>query len=87
MGTLSLLVPFAIGLAVLWLVCKLLMVPIKLMWKLVVNAIVGALLLLVVNFVRGLIGLSLPITPVSALVAGVFGIPGVLVMLILQFLF
>lgn len=87
MGTLSLLVSFAIGLAGVWLVCKLLMLPIKLMWKLVVNGIAGALLLLVVNFVGGLIGLSVPITPFSALLTGVLGIPGVIVLLIFQFVF
>lgn len=87
MGTLSLLFFFAIGLAVLWLACKLLMVPIKLIWKLVVNAIGGALMLLVINFAGGLIGLSIPITPISALIAGVFGVPGVVLLLLFQFLF
>ncbi len=87
MGLLSMLFSFAIGLALLWFICKILMVPIKIMWKLVINAIAGALLLLVVNFVGGLIGLSIPITPISALVAGVFGIPGVVLLVILQILF
>lgn len=87
MGVLSMLFSFAIGLAVLWLVCKLLLVPVKIMWKLVVNAIGGALLLLLINFFGGLIGLSVPITVFSSLIAGVFGIPGVVVILIVQLLF
>ncbi|MEA5060737.1 MAG: pro-sigmaK processing inhibitor BofA family protein [Candidatus Pelethousia sp.] len=86
MATLSLLCSFAVGLAILWLVCKLLMVPIKLIGRLVINAVVGALMLLVVNFVGGLIGLSIPITPISALITGVFGVPGVVLLLILQVL-
>lgn len=84
MDTLTLLCSFAVGLSVLWLVCKLLTVPIKLIWKLVVNAIIGALGLLVLNFIGGLVGLSIPITPISALVTGVFGVPGVILLLIFQ---
>lgn len=84
MDTLTLLCSFAVGLAALWLVCKLLTVPIKLIWKLVVNAIIGALGLLVLNFIGGLVGLAIPITPVSALVTGVFGVPGVILLLVFQ---
>jgi len=87
MNLLSVLFCFAIGLGVLWLICKLLTIPIKIIWKLVINAIVGALLLLVVNFVGGVVGLSIPITPISALLAGVFGIPGVVVLVIIKILF
>ena len=55
------------------------------MWRLLLNAILGALLLLVVNFFGGLFGLALPITPFSSLVAGVFGVPGVIVLFLLQY--
>ena len=66
--------------------CKLLAVPLRILWRLLLNAILGALLLLVVNFFGGLFGLALPITPFSSLVAGVFGVPGVIVLFLLQYL-
>lgn len=86
METLLLLAAFGVGLLLLWLVCKLLAVPLRILWRLLLNAVVGALLLLLVNFFGGLFGLALPITPFSSLVAGVFGVPGVIVLFLLQYL-
>lgn len=44
---------FAAGLLVLWLICKLLAFPLKVLWKLVVNALLGAVILFLFNFVGG----------------------------------
>lgn len=86
MEGLLLLCCFGAGLIALWIVCKLLTIPVKLIWKLVINALVGALLLIVFNFFGGLLDLSIPITPVSALLTGVFGAPGVILLVLLQFI-
>ncbi len=77
---------FGIGLLILWLICKLLKVSLKIIWKLVVNALIGALILVVFNLIGGLFGLVVPITFLSALVAGVFGVPGVIVLALLSLL-
>ena len=79
-----------IGLAVLFLCIKLLKWPIKIL----INGISGVILLYVVNIITsnlGMIGLNtsftLPINPVTALIAGFLGIPGVIVIaLIIIFL-
>ncbi len=84
MDTLLLLVFFGAGLLVLWIICKLLAVPVRILGKLVLNAVVGAIILIVINFIGGLVGFSLPITPFSALLTGVFGLPGVLLLFIFQ---
>ncbi len=77
---------FGLGILILWLFCKLLKVSLKIIWKLVVNALLGALILVIFNLVGGLFGFTLPITFLSALVAGVFGVPGVIVMALLSLL-
>ena len=79
-----------IGIAVLFLCIKLLKWPIKIL----INGIRGIILLYVVNIITsnlGMIGLNtsftLPINPVTALIAGFLGIPGVIVIaLIIIFL-
>lgn len=79
-----------IGIAVLFLCIKLLKWPIKIL----INGISGVILLYVVNIITsnlGMIGLNtsftLPINPVTALIAGFLGIPGVIVIaLIIIFL-
>lgn len=75
-----------IGFGILWLACKLLKISIKVLWKLFVNALIGAAVLLLINFFGAAIGLSISITFISALVVGVFGVPGVVLLLILSIL-
>mgnify|MGYP001026386046 FL=1 len=77
---------FGIGILALWLICKLLKLSLKIIWKLVVNALLGALILIVFNLIGGIFGLTIEITFLSALVAGVFGVPGVIVMALLSLL-
>ncbi len=75
-------------LLVLFLIFKLIKVSSKLLWRLLVNGLLGAALLLLFDtvFVR-LLGLDffyIPITWVTSLAAGVLGVPGVILLLILQ---
>ncbi|MCI7259978.1 MAG: pro-sigmaK processing inhibitor BofA family protein [Selenomonadales bacterium] len=76
----ELVVAFAIGLIVLCLIGKIVSLPVKLLWKMITNSIVGAVMLWIVN----LFGAGIQITFIKALVAGVFGIPGVLVVVLLS---
>lgn len=77
---LELIVAFAVGVLVLCLLAKLISLPLKLAWKLVTNSLAGAILL----WVADLFGAGIEITFLKALVAGVFGIPGVIVLLVLR---
>ncbi|WP_294160376.1 pro-sigmaK processing inhibitor BofA family protein [uncultured Selenomonas sp.] len=72
----------AVGIIILALIMKLVSIPIHLFWKFITNSIVGAVMLWVVN----LFGAGIPIDIVRALIAGVFGIPGVIVILLYQYL-
>ena len=69
-------------LIILALILKLVALPLHLFWKFITNSIVGAVMLWVVN----LFGAGIPIDIVRALIAGVFGIPGVIVILLYQYL-
>ena len=76
----ELVVAFAIGLIVLCLIGKIVSLPVKLLWKMITNSIVGAVMLWIVN----LFGAGIQKTFIKALVAGVFGIPGVVVVVLLS---
>lgn len=78
----SLVAAFAVGLIVLCIIGKVVSLPIKLFWKLIYNSIVGAVMLCIINF----FGLGIEINFVKALIAGFFGIPGVLAIILWQFL-
>ena len=69
--------PFIVGVLILLIVVKFFALPFKLVW----NGIIGAVALWLVNLVGALFGFGLKITVVKALIAGVFGVPGLLAVL------
>lgn len=80
-------VAYIFGLVLIYLLARVLMLPVRILLRLVYNALVGALLLALVNFVGSyVIGVYLPINPVTALIAGFLGIPGVVLLIVLQYL-
>ncbi len=79
------IVAYAFGLLLLYVVAYVLYVPLKVIVRLTYNAIVGGILLWLVNLAGGFFGLSVAINPVTALVAGFLGIPGVVLLIALQY--
>jgi len=77
---------FLFGLFLLYILGMLLVVPIKLLIKLIVNGILGGILLLIVNIIGSFIGFSIVINPFTAVIAGIFGIPGVILLIVLQYI-
>lgn len=77
------IVSFLIALFVLVLVIKLLHKSTKVVVGFLINALVGAVILWVLN----IFGLGIAITWLSAAIVGIFGIPGVIVLLVLKFVF
>ena len=73
---------FIVGIIVLFILLRVLSLPFRIVWKLITNSIVGALMLWVVT----LFGLGIEITFFKALIAGFFGVPGVLVVVLAHFL-
>ena len=69
--------PMLVGVLLLLVIVKLLSMPFKLVW----NGICGAVLLWVLNIFGAMVGLTIKITVINALIAGFFGIPGALAVL------
>ena len=72
----ELIVAFALGLTLLYLIGWLLLAPMRLMWRLMAGSLLGALALLIVNRFGALVNYALPLTPLSALLVGALGLPG-----------
>lgn len=75
------------GLGAIIVIALLLRLSLTIVLRLVKNGIFGAVLLWVANILGGLIGLSLPITPITAVLTGAFGCPMVVIMGIYYYLF
>ena len=78
---------YAVGLAVLFLLGRLLLKPLTWVLKLVCNALIGALLLFAVNFIGASFGFCVVVNPVTSLVAGILGVLGVLLLIFGTLLF
>lgn len=81
---LNIVMAFVLGLLLLYLVGRVMVVPIKLIMKLLVNGIVGGLVLWVVNYFGAFLSLHIPLNPVTALTAGFLGIPGIVLLIVIQ---
>ncbi|CAM3019123.1 pro-sigmaK processing inhibitor BofA family protein [Hathewaya histolytica] len=71
-----------IAILTLVLVVKLLAWPMKVLLRLLINGILGYVLLLLVNVFGKSIGVYIPTNALSCLIAGIFGVPGVLFLII-----
>ena len=69
------------------IVVRLLAWPLKKILKLILNIVIGLCLILLVNVFGASIGLTIPFNIVTALVAGILGVPGVIVLIILHYIF
>lgn len=75
---------FLLGILCLFLVGKFLSFSIKFIGKLVINGILGVVLLFIVNFAGAYFNFNIGINIWTALIAGFFGIPGVIFLIIFK---
>ena len=75
---------YSAGLLLTVLFFRLFFRPLKWLLKVLLNGIIGGLILVAINLVGGFAGLTVIITPLSALLAGFLGIPGIALTMILQ---
>lgn len=78
----STILSFVITFAVVIIVLKLIALPIKIIGKLAINAIIGGVIL----FLLAKIGIAIAITWWMAALVAVLGIPGVIIVVILSFI-
>ena len=71
----------------IFIICKILTLPLKWIIRLIGNSILGAIILFIINLVGAAWGIHIGINFITALVVGILGIPGVLLLLVLQFFF
>lgn len=81
---LSVIAAFVFGLILLLILGRILLMPLRLVWRLVYNGVVGGVMLWLLNLVGGHFGFTIAINPITALVAGFLGIPGVIILVLFK---
>ena len=83
---LLILILLIVGGGLIGLLLKILKKPIKWVFKLLLHVLSGFVYLFIFNFVGAWFGVSLELNWLNAIVSGVFGIPGVVVLLLLKYI-
>lgn len=78
---------YALGFIILYLAGRLLMVPGRWIWRLVLNSLVGAFIMWLINAFSSITGFGVTINPLSVLLTSAMGIPGVALVVGLTMLF
>lgn len=68
----------------IFIIGKILIVPIKVIMKLILNTILGAILLYIINIIGASFNFHIGINLITTLVTGILGIPGVILLILLQ---
>lgn len=69
------------------IIAKIFSWPLKKIIKLVINIIVGLIMILLVNVFGDEIDLHIPFNIVTALISGILGVPGVICLIVLHYIF
>ena len=86
MDKLLILLAWVTGILVVMALGKKLKIPVQFALKLLVNALLGGAVILLINLLGQYINFHISLYVFSALIAGILGLPGVIVLIILKYL-
>lgn len=73
-----------IGIVLFYLLLKILKVPFRIIKKLMINGLCGMVIIWIFNLIGGIINLNIELNTINALIAGIFGVPGILLILLIN---
>lgn len=78
----GILLAYGFGIVLLYIAGYLLLAPLRVIFKLIMNSLIGGVTLLIINFLGGFASIHIPLNLISALITGFLGIPGVILLLL-----
>ncbi len=82
--SINVIIAYAFGIILIYLLGRMFLMPLRLIFRLIYNGLVGGVMLWVVNFVGAHMGFTLAINPITALIAGFLGLPGVILLILFK---
>lgn len=86
MDKLFILLAWVAGILLVLAFGKSLKVPLRLVLKLVINTLLGGMVLLLINLAGQYIDFRISLNLFSAMIVGILGLPGVILLIILKYL-
>lgn len=78
------IITYLLGLFVLYIFCRIFIRPLKWLARLALSCAVGCLAMLAANKLLGAFGAEFSINPLTAMISGVLGLPGMVMTLVLR---
>lgn len=72
--------------AFLFIFGRIFIVPIKIIFKLIINSILGGLIIFIINFIGSFLNFHIGLNLITSIFVGILGIPGAIVIVILKLL-
>ncbi len=82
----GILLAYAFVIFAIYLFGYLFLVPIKMICKIIFNSLVGAIFIILANLIGSAFDFHIPINLLTAIIVGILGVPGALLLIILQWL-
>ncbi|MDD2620210.1 MAG: pro-sigmaK processing inhibitor BofA family protein [Syntrophomonadaceae bacterium] len=86
METVNIIIAALILLVILYIIVQVFLKPVKLIWKLLTNSLIGIVLLLLSNYIGAYFAFEIPINIITVLIAGFLGVPGIILLACFQIL-
>ena len=85
--TFSIAVGYILGIMIVFVLARISLKPIKFIIKILMNSVAGGAVLLLINTLGKFAGIHIGINAITAVAVGLFGLPAVILMLLLQLFF
>ena len=82
----GILLAYALGIFALYVVGYMFLVPIKILLRLVINSVAGAIAILTINWIGTYWGVHISLNALSAVIVGVLGVPGAIFLAVYHFI-
>lgn len=83
----GILLAYGFGIVLLYIVGYLLLAPLKVIFKLILNSILGGVFVVIINFLGDFLTIHIPLNAITAIITGFLGIPGVILLLLIDKIF
>lgn len=80
---LSVFLTYAGAVLLIFIFGKLFVWPLKIILKLAVNSLIGGIVIVIINTIGAGLGFLIPLNMLNALILGILGLPGAILLLIL----
>ena len=80
------IIAFIACLFFLFIIGKIFIVPLKTIFKFILNSIIGGLIIYLINFIGGYFGFHIGLNIITSVFVGVLGIPGAVVVILIKLL-